>query len=373
MAEYDDTKVKDNMVVAISGAIKSLQLYSISSKDRSKDTPKVISNNNLQLHDLCIQLDRAFCHGNTYLTLSCIISLRAGKNGFWKYLHGVIPKKTVQEIEGLANVSSDIGKGRAWLHLILAESSLESYLRLFAKQNDIHKRKHYHRYALLCDIERMQLLETVASGLDAIQFVLDMDVPYMDSVDYSTPFVSGNVNNDDKLSNTPGFAKKKVLTSMGYVDCVVKSSESKSAVMSPANDNISPNAEVKKDKTAPEKLPQKEHPRLSSAPIPPMLQASITSSEHMADTVVSRNRKKKKNKSSKGTSQSSHDKSAKSHGDVITDDKIPTDVLDDKYLSTEENKNDFHAKEAPMDPVDSTSVTSKGELITKPSELLQTE
>ena len=63
--------------------------------------------------------------------------------------------------------------GRAWLYLALTDHLLESYLRCFIT-NQASIRHFYAKEALVLDQQRMEILLTVAAGLEFITFQLDV-------------------------------------------------------------------------------------------------------------------------------------------------------------------------------------------------------
>ncbi|XP_060040417.1 pleckstrin homology domain-containing family M member 2 isoform X2 [Erinaceus europaeus] len=83
----------------------------------------------------------------------------------------------------LQQVSTKLGRSRAWLYLALNENSLESYLRLFQENLGL-LHKYYVKNALVCSHDHLTLFLTLVSGLEFIRFDLELDAPYLDLAPY---------------------------------------------------------------------------------------------------------------------------------------------------------------------------------------------
>jgi len=74
----------------------------------------------------------------------------------------------------LKNVTTDIGRGRAWLRSSLNEKSLERYLSLLLA-NPKDAAVFYHHWAVLMDDELNSVLPNMAAGVSAILFAIVID------------------------------------------------------------------------------------------------------------------------------------------------------------------------------------------------------
>ena len=83
------------------------------------------------------------------------------------------------QVTKLHHVKTDLGRGRAWLRLALNEESLESYLRIIAEDQK-EKKKHYSKDALVWNSDQLMLLTTIISGLDFLNFQIEIDSPLLD-------------------------------------------------------------------------------------------------------------------------------------------------------------------------------------------------
>nr|KAG5702505.1 hypothetical protein BaRGS_015137 [Batillaria attramentaria] len=162
-------RLKDKIIANIAKAIKGIQeAVFFKSQAQVDDGPLILRNNDRQCHKLCENLDHVFLHGLRHVT-----------NGYWKVAVEFTHKNAVREIERLQNVTTNLGRGRAWIFMSLNECLLESYIRCIA-DNTKFLRKHYVKEALLLDQQQMSVLLTLTSGLECVEFRLEYDLPYLD-------------------------------------------------------------------------------------------------------------------------------------------------------------------------------------------------
>lgn len=125
------------------------------------------------------------------------------------------------------------------------------------------------------------------------------------------------------------------------------------------------------------KAPQKGNP--SSAQIPSVLHACTTLSDNLDDTVVSRNRKKKKGKSSsKNISQDGRQKLVKSGDDksrssIILDNVPGEDLSKHERSGVSEDKVDLSMAEICLNSTDCIPLPKEEEVILKSSDNLPVE
>ena len=154
-------RIIDNVAKSIK-AIQEIQIYHMT------EEPVVLTCDDRPARKLIEHLDHAFLHGLHHIT-----------NGYWKIVKEFTTKGAVREIERLANVATDLGRGRAWLSMALNEGLMESYLRCFEGNLKLVK-KYYVKDALVFDQQRLNVLLTLISGIEFVVFHLDYDVPYLD-------------------------------------------------------------------------------------------------------------------------------------------------------------------------------------------------
>ncbi|KAK6176297.1 hypothetical protein SNE40_014604 [Patella caerulea] len=160
----DRLRLKDKIVSNVAKAIKAIQQYQYTYAEEGL----VLTNTDWQCHKLCENLDHALLHGLRHIT-----------NGYWRVIKEYTRKGTIKEIERLNKVTTDLGRGRAWLYYSLNECLLESYIRCLT-DNEKQMKKYYVKEALVLDQQRMNVLLTLTSGLDFVTFQLEPNCPYLD-------------------------------------------------------------------------------------------------------------------------------------------------------------------------------------------------
>ncbi|KAK7113455.1 sorting nexin-29-like [Littorina saxatilis] len=95
---------------------------------------------------------------------------------FWQYVKEHLTKHEVQRFNTLKLITTDMGRGRAWLRACLNEHSLERYMHMLIEKEDI-VRHYYHDWAFMCDQERNSMLPTMSAGLGSILFAITIDRP----------------------------------------------------------------------------------------------------------------------------------------------------------------------------------------------------
>ncbi|MEQ2221902.1 Sorting nexin-29 [Ilyodon furcidens] len=93
---------------------------------------------------------------------------------FWLYVKEHLNRHELQRFYSLRHISSELGRGRAWLRCALNEHSLERYLHtLLADRPRLGT--YYEDWAFLLDEERASMLPTMAAGLNSILFAINID------------------------------------------------------------------------------------------------------------------------------------------------------------------------------------------------------
>ncbi|XP_071976779.1 sorting nexin-29 isoform X1 [Engystomops pustulosus] len=108
---------------------------------------------------------------------------------FWVYVKEILNKHELQRFYSLKNITTDIGRGRAWLRCALNEHSLERYVHmLLADPNRLSF--FYEDWSFLLDEERSSMLPTMAAGLNSILFAINIDNKDLNGQVKTAPTVS---------------------------------------------------------------------------------------------------------------------------------------------------------------------------------------
>uniref|UniRef100_A0A1B6CB94 Sorting nexin-29 n=1 Tax=Clastoptera arizonana TaxID=38151 RepID=A0A1B6CB94_9HEMI len=108
---------------------------------------------------------------------------------FWNYVKEHLTKHERDRYEHLKHVSTDIGRGRAWLRSALNERSLERYMLCLLDPNSLKISSFYEDWAFLLDQERSNVLPQAAAGLASILFAISIDRPELNEGIGGTTFL----------------------------------------------------------------------------------------------------------------------------------------------------------------------------------------
>jgi hypothetical protein len=84
------------------------------------------------------------------------------------------------ELSRLLNVTTNFGRGRAWLYHALNDNLMESYLRCILDNKKLIARYYKRESSLMADEQAVTVLVTLVAGLENVAFKLHNDVPYLD-------------------------------------------------------------------------------------------------------------------------------------------------------------------------------------------------
>jgi len=186
------SQVRQKLLQGLLDSVKQCQVrYGGKSELATGDQDEVIC--------LCRQLELVLNHGlkdqESSLGLSVIRNVRdlvgggevEGKN-LWKLLKKELNAQEQERFMLLNNISTDLGRGRAWIRSSLNEQSLEKFIHsiLRDKQRLI---QYYEEWAFFRDQERCVLLPSMAAGLTSVRFALRVDDPELNGDLDSVPQV----------------------------------------------------------------------------------------------------------------------------------------------------------------------------------------
>eukprot|EP00039_Didymoeca_costata_P005218 m.79648 g.79648 ORF g.79648 m.79648 type:complete len:772 (+) comp12721_c0_seq2:142-2457(+) len=130
---------------------------------------------------LCAQIEAVFMHG-----------LKAPKKGgdhaFWPFVKEALDPTDISALSLLTRITTDSGKGRAWIRWALNERSLEKYLhKLISNTNNI--KTYYEPHAYLADEDRVSTLAMLVVGLSSTVFAIELDDANLNTPrEYEAPF-----------------------------------------------------------------------------------------------------------------------------------------------------------------------------------------
>ncbi|XP_022232872.2 uncharacterized protein LOC111081190 [Drosophila obscura] len=137
-----------------------------------------------QTSALCTTLEAVFLHGLKDSFLSATFNVIAGDverrpdPSFWSPCMVFMHKQVIEQIQGLSQITSEIGQCRAWVRQSLNESVFSSYLNVMRK-NSSAMSHYYKRHALVKDADG---LETAAKIMESLEAYVQFDLPVNSSL-----------------------------------------------------------------------------------------------------------------------------------------------------------------------------------------------
>uniref|UniRef100_A0A8C2KTK5 Sorting nexin 29 n=1 Tax=Cyprinus carpio TaxID=7962 RepID=A0A8C2KTK5_CYPCA len=176
--QQNDLK-RQNLLERLLDAVKQCQI-------RFGGRKEIASDSDSRFICLCAQFEAVLQHGlrksrGLALTAAAIkhaagfsSKTEAGTLTFWFYVKEHLNRHELQRFYSLRNITSEQGRGRAWLRCALNEHSLERYLHMLLAD---HARlsAFYEDWAFVLDEERASMLPTMAAGLNSILFAINID------------------------------------------------------------------------------------------------------------------------------------------------------------------------------------------------------
>ncbi|XP_068162112.1 sorting nexin-29 [Antennarius striatus] len=175
--QQSDTK-RQHLLERLLDAVKQCQI-------RFGGRKEIATDSDSRVICLCAQFEAVLQHGlrksrGLALTAAALkqaagfSSKTEGELTFWFYVKEHLNRHELQRFYSLRQISSELGRGRAWLRCALNEHSLERYLQtLLADRKRLGT--YYEDWAFTLDEERASMLPTMAAGLNSILFAINID------------------------------------------------------------------------------------------------------------------------------------------------------------------------------------------------------
>ncbi|XP_032086909.1 sorting nexin-29 [Thamnophis elegans] len=173
---------------------------------------------------------------------------------FWYYVKEVLNKHELQRFYSLRNITTDTGRGRAWLRCALNEHSLERYLHMLLADKN-HLSVFYEDWSFLMDEERSSMIPTMAAGLNSILFAINIDNKDLNGPSKCPPSVSDllkestqNVTSLLKESTQGVSTLFREITSSSPVSMLIKSDQD-ADLLPILSKSVSGDLKCRKDRT----------------------------------------------------------------------------------------------------------------------------
>ncbi|KAM9425487.1 sorting nexin-29 [Pholidichthys leucotaenia] len=176
-SQQSDTK-RQRLLERLLDAVKQCQI-------RFGGRKEIATDSDSRVICLCAQFETVLHHGlkkSRGLALTAAALKQAAgfssKNEaeltFWFYVKEHLNRHELQRFYSLRHITSELGRGRAWLRCALNEHSLERYLHTLLADRQ-HLGTYYEDWAFMLDEERASMLPTMAAGLNSILFAINID------------------------------------------------------------------------------------------------------------------------------------------------------------------------------------------------------
>ncbi|CAG0878671.1 unnamed protein product [Darwinula stevensoni] len=143
---------------------------------RERNEEHAIVNDDLT-NQICSIIEAVFVHGlraKFFAAVSDLISTNPDfipNPSFWDFLLVYLHKDLISEIQSLSQISTDIGKSRAWIRIAMNEGLLSSYFK--AMVSDTRNLKFcYHSHAYMRDAEEPEIMLKYLESLETYSFKL---------------------------------------------------------------------------------------------------------------------------------------------------------------------------------------------------------
>ncbi|XP_066593066.1 uncharacterized protein Plekhm1 [Prorops nasuta] len=127
---------------------------------------------------LCSVLEAIFLHGLKDSILNQVTEVLKGPDfiampqpNFWGPLMVFSHRQTIDQIQALTQVSTEVGYCRAWIRVTLNEGILANYFSSLRRDNSALK-PYYNRFAFIRDLDLIEIAERLIESLEYIHFDL---------------------------------------------------------------------------------------------------------------------------------------------------------------------------------------------------------
>ncbi|XP_041133995.1 sorting nexin-29-like isoform X2 [Polyodon spathula] len=190
--QQNDAK-RQHLLERLLDAVKQCQI-------RFGGRKEIASDSDSRVICLCAQFEAVLLHGlrrsrGLALTAAAIKQVAGFSNkaetelSFWFYVKEHLNRHELQRFYSMQGITSEVGRGRAWLRCALNEHSLERSLRTLLSDRT-RLGVYYEDWAFIIDEERASMLPTMAAGLNSILFAIQIDNTDLNGQNRAAPSVS---------------------------------------------------------------------------------------------------------------------------------------------------------------------------------------
>ncbi|XP_024215811.1 uncharacterized protein [Halyomorpha halys] len=161
-----ESSVKELLTTEVMTTVKSIQFEFTQECEASGET----------INSLCNVLEGIFIHGLKETLADRMTSVLGDPDQrpspeFWSVLMIFSHSEVIKQITKLSQITTDVGRSRAWLRLSLNEGMITSYLLMICQDNS-SLTPYYKRFAFLRDLEALGVVTKLLEGLARFSFSL---------------------------------------------------------------------------------------------------------------------------------------------------------------------------------------------------------
>ncbi|CAH1403363.1 unnamed protein product [Nezara viridula] len=161
-----ESSVKELLTTEVMTTVKSIQFEFSQECEASGET----------INSLCNVLEAMFIHGLKESLADRMTSVLGDPDQrpspeFWSVLMIFSHSEVIKQITKLSQITTDVGRSRAWLRLSLNEGMITSYLMMISQDNSSLS-PYYKRFAFLRDLEALGVVTKLLEGLAGFSFSL---------------------------------------------------------------------------------------------------------------------------------------------------------------------------------------------------------
>lgn len=161
-----ESSVKELLTAEVMTTVKSIQFEFSQECEASDET----------INSLCNVLEAIFIHGLKETLADRMSSVLGDPDQrpcpeFWSVLMIFSHSEVIKQITRLSQITTDVGRSRAWLRLSLNEGMITSYLLMISQDNSSLS-PYYKRFAFLRDLEALGVVTKLLEGLTRFSFSL---------------------------------------------------------------------------------------------------------------------------------------------------------------------------------------------------------
>ncbi|XP_033887227.3 sorting nexin-29-like isoform X1 [Acipenser ruthenus] len=190
--QQNDAK-RQHLLERLLDAVKQCQI-------RFGGRKEIASDSDSRVICLCAQFEAVLLHGlrrsrGLALTAAAIKQVAGFSSkaetelSFWFYVKEHLNRHELQRFYSLHSITTEVGRGRAWLRCALNEHSLERSLHTLLSDRT-RLGAYYEDWAFIIDEERASMLPTMAAGLNSILFAIQIDNTDLNGQNRAAPSVS---------------------------------------------------------------------------------------------------------------------------------------------------------------------------------------